>query len=124
MKIVEYCGSATRVHQCTEERHSECQFFLHQQVCVPNHSEQERLFHNDESLYYSKSTTLLEFLKEVLLMYYRRGLRVTLVHGDLEFGPLDKLVKELPRVPELDLEVKEEHVGDVERNIRYLKEKV
>jgi hypothetical protein len=52
-----------RVHQCTKERHSECQFFFHQQVCVPNDSEQERLFHNNESLYYSESTTLLEFFE-------------------------------------------------------------
>ena len=63
------------------------------------------------------------FLKDVLLMYYRRGLRVTLVRGDLEFGPLEKLVKELPSVPDLDLASKEEHVGNIERNIRYLKEK-
>ena len=50
LKIVEYRGSATRIHQCTEERHSECRFFLHQQVCIPNDSEQERLFHDDEPL--------------------------------------------------------------------------
>ena len=56
-------------------------------------------------------------------MYYRRGLRVTLVRGDLEFGPLDKLVKELPRVPDLDLASKEEHFGNIDRNIRFLKEK-
>ena len=23
-KIIKYCGGATRVHHCTEERHSEC----------------------------------------------------------------------------------------------------
>jgi hypothetical protein len=56
-------------------------------------------------------------------MYYRRGLRVEIVRGDLKFKPLEQLVKELPRVLELDLAAKEEHFGDVERNIRYLKEK-
>ncbi len=56
-------------------------------------------------------------------MYYRRGLRVTMVRGDLEFGPLEKLVKELPSVPELDLASKEEHVGNIECSIHYLKEK-
>jgi hypothetical protein len=56
-------------------------------------------------------------------MYYCRGLRVTLVRGDLEFGPLKKLVKELPSVLDLDLASKEEHVGNIERNIHYLKEK-
>jgi hypothetical protein len=63
------------------------------------------------------------FLKEVLMIYYRRGLRVTLVRADLEFKPLEELVKQLPRVPDLDIAAKEEHVGDIERNIRYLKEK-
>ncbi len=56
-------------------------------------------------------------------MYYRRGLQVMLVRGDLEFGPLKELVKQLPSVPDLDLASKEEHVGDIKRNIRYLKEK-
>ena len=57
------------------------------------------------------------------MMYYRRGLRVTMVQGDLEFKLLEELVKELPSVPVLDIAAKEEHVGDEERNIRYLKEK-
>jgi hypothetical protein len=56
-------------------------------------------------------------------MYYRRCLHVEIVQGDLEFKLLEQLVKELPRVPELDLAAKEEHVDDVERNICYLKEK-
>ena len=59
----------------------------------------------------------------MLLIYYRRGLRLTLVRGDLEFKPLEELVKQLPSVPELDIAAKEEHAGDVEHNIRYLKEK-
>ena len=53
------------------------------------------------------------FLKVVLMMYYRRGLRMKIVQGDLEFKPLEQLVKELPRVPKLDLAAKEEHVGDL-----------
>ena len=57
------------------------------------------------------------------MMYNRRGPRVTLVQGDLEFKPLEELVKELQRVPELDIAAKEEHVGKVERNICYLKGK-
>ena len=64
-----------------------------------------------------------KFLKEVLLMYYRRGLRITIVRGNLEFKPLERLLQELPSVPTLDLAAKEEHVGNIERNIRFLKEK-
>jgi len=56
-------------------------------------------------------------------MYYRRGLRVKKVRGDLEFKPSDQLLKELPSVTELDFAAKEEHVGNIERNICYLKEK-
>ncbi len=57
------------------------------------------------------------------MMYYLRGLRVEIVQGDLEFKPLEQLLKQLPRVPKLDLAAKEEHVSDIERNICYLKEK-
>ena len=57
------------------------------------------------------------------MMYYHRGLRVNIVQGDLEFKPLEQLLKQEPLVPELDLAAKEEHVGDIERNTRYLKEK-
>ena len=57
------------------------------------------------------------------MMYYRSGLRVEIVRGYLEFKPLERLLKEFPRVSELDLAAKEEHVGDIEHNTRYLKEK-
>ena len=46
-----------------------------------------------------------------------------MVRGDLEFKQLEQLLKELPQVPGLDLAAKEEHVGDIERNTHYLKEK-
>ena len=49
-KIVESRGSATRIHLRTEERHCECQLFLHQQVCLPNDGEQTRLLHHNKSL--------------------------------------------------------------------------
>ena len=57
------------------------------------------------------------------MMYYRRGLRIEMVRGDLEFKPLEQLLKKLTQVPGLDLAAKEGHVGDIERNTRYLKEK-
>ena len=46
-----------------------------------------------------------------------------MVPWDLEFKPLEQLLKELPQVPELDLAAKEEHVGNIERNTLYLKGK-
>ncbi len=57
-------------------------------------------------------------------MYYHRGLRVNIVRGDLEFKPLEQLLKQLPLVPKSDLAAKEEHVGNIERNTHYLKEKI
>ena len=47
------------------------------------------------------------------MMNYPRGLRIEMVRGDLEFKPLEQMLKELPRVPGLDLEAKEEHVGNI-----------
>ncbi len=55
------------------------------------------------------------------MMYYCRGLCVEIVQGDLKLKPLEQLLKELPRVPKLDLAAKEGHIGDIERNTRYLK---
>ena len=66
---------------------------------------------------------LLDYFKGVLMMYHRRGLRVNMVQGDLEFKLLESLMQELPIVPKLDIEAKEEHVGNIKRNTRYLKEK-
>ena len=57
------------------------------------------------------------------MMYYCRGLHVKMVQGDLKFKPLEQLVKEPPRVSKLDLASKEEHVGNIKHNTRYLKEK-
>ena len=57
------------------------------------------------------------------MMYHHRGLCVDMVQGDLEFKLLERLMQELPTVPALDLAEKEEHVGDIESNKRYLKQK-
>ena len=57
------------------------------------------------------------------MMYYHRGLHIEVVRGDLDVKPLEQLLQELPRAPTLDLAAKEEHVGNIERNTRYLKEK-
>ena len=46
------------------------------------------------------------------------------IRADLEFATLQTLVGEIPTQPTLLLAAQGEHVGPVERNIRYLKEKV
>ena len=62
-------------------------------------------------------------LKAVCLMYEARGLHIVKVKADLEFLPLQELVKELPTSPATEFAAQGMHVGAVERNIRYGKEK-
>ncbi len=57
-------------------------------------------------------------------MYYVRGLKIVTIWADLEFQTIRGLVGELPTYPRLVLAAQGEHVGPVERNIRFLKEKV
>ena len=63
-------------------------------------------------------------LKAICLMYLARGLKIVKVRADLEFLPLQELVKELPTSLEIEFVAQGMHVGPVKRNIRYGKEKV
>ena len=56
-------------------------------------------------------------------MYEARGLHIVKIRADLEFLPLQELVNELPTRPEPEFVAQGMHVGPVERNIRYEKEK-
>jgi len=62
-------------------------------------------------------------LKAVCLMYEARGLHIVKVKADLEFLPLRELVNELPTSPDTEFAAQGMHVGPVERDIRYNKEK-
>jgi hypothetical protein len=64
------------------------------------------------------------FFKQVCLQCTTRGFNIVVIRGDLEFGALRDLVGELPSRPRLDLAAENEHVGLIEHNIRFLKEKV
>jgi hypothetical protein len=57
-------------------------------------------------------------------MYEARGLHIVKIRADLEFLPLQELVSELPTCPESEFVAQGMHVGPVERNIWYKKEKV
>ena len=63
-------------------------------------------------------------LKAICLMYLARGLKIVKIRADLEFLPLQELVKELPTRPETEFVAQGMHVGPVKRNIRFGKEKV
>ena len=64
------------------------------------------------------------YLLQVLQKYAARGLRVTKILGDFEFNGIKGLVALLPTPTILDLLAENEHIGGIERNIRYAKEKV
>ena len=64
------------------------------------------------------------FLMDIYKKYLVCGFMIMRIRADLESARLQTLVGELPTQPALLLAAQGEHVGPVERNIRYLKEKV
>jgi len=57
-------------------------------------------------------------------MYLMRGFRIVVVKGDQEFASISDLVAGLPTMPRLDWAAASQHCGLIERNIRFLKEKI
>jgi hypothetical protein len=57
-------------------------------------------------------------------MYLMRGFRIVVVKGDQEFASIGDLVAGLPTMPRLDWAAASQHCGLIERNIRFLKEKI
>jgi len=57
-------------------------------------------------------------------MYLLRGFRVVVIKGDQEFAAISDLAVALPTTPSLDWAAASQHCGLVERNIRFLKEKI
>ena len=62
-------------------------------------------------------------LHKVYQMYMLRGFHIVEIAGDGEFAWIADQVASLPTTPTLDLAAANEHVGLIERNIRFLKEK-
>ncbi len=57
-------------------------------------------------------------------MYLLRGFRIVVIAGDHEFASISDLVVQLPTAPKLDWAAASQHCGLIERNIRFLKEKI
>lgn len=57
-------------------------------------------------------------------MYLLRGFRILVVSGDQEFTSITDRVTHLPTTPKVNWAAASEHCGLVERNIRFLKEKI
>ncbi len=63
-------------------------------------------------------------MHQIYQMYMLRGFHIVEIAGDGEFVWIVDQVASLPTNPTLDLAAANEHVGLIERNIRFLKEKV
>ncbi len=57
-------------------------------------------------------------------MYLLRGFRIVVIAEDQEFASISGLVVQLPTAPKLDWATASQHCGLIERNIRFLKEKI
>ena len=61
--------------------------------------------------------------KEIYQYYLNLGFRITTVHADGEFAPLKTLIESLPGGPFVNLASANEHVPEIERRIRVVKER-
>jgi hypothetical protein len=73
-----------------------------------------------ESLTNRQITNVLAALKRVVQLYKRRGFHIQTIQADPEFEPL---IKKLPNI-EFNLCAQDEHVPDIERYIRTVKDRV
>jgi hypothetical protein len=70
-----------------------------------------------------------EYMWEALHMTYKmyrllRGFRIVVLSGDHEFAALSDLAAHLPTEPKLNWAAASQHCGLIERNNRFLKEKI
>ena len=66
---------------------------------------------------------IFKAFKEIYGYYLQRGFRITEVHVDGEFEPLKSLIQSLPGGPMVNLASANEHVPEIERRIRVVKER-
>jgi hypothetical protein len=66
---------------------------------------------------------IFKSFKAVYQHYIRRGFRITTVHADGEFAPLKSLIVSMPSGPAVNLASSNEHVSEIERRIRVVKER-
>jgi hypothetical protein len=65
---------------------------------------------------------IFKAFKEIYQYYLHRGFRITTVHADREFGALQPLIMSLPGGRFVNLAASKEHVPEIERHIRVVKE--
>ena len=70
-----------------------------------------------------KIESIFQAFKEVHAYYLHRGFRIEIVLADGEFEPLRPLIEAIPFGPRLNVSAKSEHVAEIERRIRVVKER-
>ncbi len=63
-------------------------------------------------------------MHKIYQMYLLRGFHIIEIAGDGEFAWIADQVASLPTIPRLDWAAASQHCGLIERNIRFLKEKI
>jgi hypothetical protein len=71
-----------------------------------------------------KIDTIFKALKAMHNYYLQRGFQIVFIKGDGEFKPIEEKVYELYGAPKLNLSSANEHVPEIERKIRVIKERV
>jgi hypothetical protein len=66
---------------------------------------------------------IFKAFKKIYHYYLQRGFRIAIVHADGEFAPLQTLIESIPGGPRVNLASSNEHVPEIERGIRVVKER-
>jgi len=66
---------------------------------------------------------IFKAFKEIYQYYLQRGFRITTVHADGEFEPVAALITSMPGGPAVNLASANEHVPEIERRARVVKER-
>ena len=66
---------------------------------------------------------IFKAFKEIYQYYLQRGFHITVLHVDGEFAPLKTLIESMPGGPLVNLASANEHVPEIERIIRVVKER-
>jgi hypothetical protein len=76
-----------------------------------------------KSLTSRKITGVFDAYKDIHAVYRRHGFIITTLHADSEFAPLGQHLAELDTPPQLLLAARGDHVREIERRIRVVKER-
>lgn len=69
-----------------------------------------------------KVKEIFKAFKEIYQFYLKRGFRITTVHVDGKFAPLQALIQAMPGGPRVNLASTNEHVPEIKRRVRVVKE--